>query len=342
MASVGHIAVGMLAARMYRQRRVPAWSSMASWSALSLLPDVDVVGFALGVEYGDPWGHRGATHSLAMSVALGCAIGLAARWIQRPVLRTALMASAVLASHGLLDAMTDGGLGCALLWPSDLTRYFAPWRPIPVAPIGMDFFSPSGGFVALTEVVLFSPVLLLAWRPWSIATKSAALFLVPWLLSVWFVSSGNPIREAVVGYMVREDTAYASGFSEKAFRAVAPGDSEDDVRHRLGAPLRETWLYAPKGQPFRSALERSATSLGDECLFVRFESGGVVKAQDPDVCRKVGVETGVSPADVARLLGPPPESCWEYTWSPGAAYFRFRAMCFQKGRVATLIRQWQR
>ena len=126
MASVGHIAVGMLAARRYRQGRVPGWSSMASWSALSLLPDVDVVGFALGVEYGDPWGHRGATHSLALSVALGCAIGLAARWFQRPVLRTALMASAVLASHGLLDTMTDGGLGCALLWPSDLTRYFAP------------------------------------------------------------------------------------------------------------------------------------------------------------------------------------------------------------------------
>ena len=40
--------------------------------------------------------------------------------------------------------MIDGGLGCALFWPFDLTRYFAPWRPIPVAPIGMDFFSPHG------------------------------------------------------------------------------------------------------------------------------------------------------------------------------------------------------
>ena len=341
MASVGHVAVGVLAARMCRQGRVLGWSSMASWSALSLLPDVDVVGFALGVEYGDPWGHRGATHSLALSVALGCAIGLAARWIQRPVLRTALLVSAVLASHGLPDTMTDGGLGCALLWPFDLTRYFAPWRPIPVAPIGADFFTPYGGFVALTEVVLFSPALLLAWRPRSLATKSAALFLVPWLLSVWFISSGNPIRDAVVGYIVREDTAYASGLSEEAFRAVGPGDSEDDVRHRLGAPFRETWLYTPKDQPFRAAAERSAASLVDECLFVRFETGGVVKAQDPDVCRKTGVDTGVSPADVARRLGPPSESCLEYSWSPGAAYFRLRAVCFVNGRVATLFRQWQ-
>ena len=33
-------------------------TSIAWWSALSLLPDADVIGFALGVEYGDPWGHR--------------------------------------------------------------------------------------------------------------------------------------------------------------------------------------------------------------------------------------------------------------------------------------------
>jgi inner membrane protein len=106
---------------------------MATWSALSLLPDVDVIGFALGVQYGDEWGHRGATHSLTFSIALGLAIGLAARWLNRSAVRTALAATAVLASHALLDTMTDGGLGCALLWPFDLTRYFAPWRPIPVA-----------------------------------------------------------------------------------------------------------------------------------------------------------------------------------------------------------------
>jgi inner membrane protein len=162
MASLGHVAVGMAAARIYQDGRVPRASSMAFWSALSLLPDVDVVGFALGVNYGDPWGHRGATHSLALSVALGVAIGLAARRLQRPTLRMALVATAVLASHPLLDTMTDGGLGCALLWPFDLTRYFAPWRPIPVAPIGVDFFSRYGGSVALVELVVFAPVLLFA------------------------------------------------------------------------------------------------------------------------------------------------------------------------------------
>jgi inner membrane protein len=51
---------------------------MAWWSALSLLPDADVVGFSLGLEYGDPWGHRGATHSLAFALAVAAIVGLAA------------------------------------------------------------------------------------------------------------------------------------------------------------------------------------------------------------------------------------------------------------------------
>src|SRR5438552_8880460 len=71
MASIGHVAIGMAAARVYE---APRWSSMAWSSALSLVPDADVVGFSLGVEYGDPSGHRGATHSLTFAIALadGC------------------------------------------------------------------------------------------------------------------------------------------------------------------------------------------------------------------------------------------------------------------------------
>ena len=164
MASIGHIAVGMAAARVYRGRAAPQWSSMAWWSALSLLPDADVIGFALGVEYADPWGHRGATHSLTFAMAIATALGLAAPRLRLPAWRTLAFAGVVLVSHGLLDTLTDGGLGSALLWPFDLTRYFAPWRPIPVAPIGLDFLSPYGLVVALTELVLFAPLVVFALR----------------------------------------------------------------------------------------------------------------------------------------------------------------------------------
>jgi len=71
----------------------------------------------------------------------------------------------VVASHPLLDCLTDGGLGCALLWPFSNERFFAPWRPIPVAPIGPAFLSARGLRIAVTEVVLMAPFLIYALWP---------------------------------------------------------------------------------------------------------------------------------------------------------------------------------
>jgi inner membrane protein len=135
------------------------------WSLLSLLPDGDVIGFPLGVAYGDEWGHRGATHSLAFAALGGVAVGLMARVWRLPALRTGVAAALVMASHPALDALTDGGLGCAFLWPVDLTRYFAPLTPIPVAPIGIAFFSSAGLAVAGTELVMFAPLFVYALWP---------------------------------------------------------------------------------------------------------------------------------------------------------------------------------
>lgn len=168
MASLGHIAVGMAAARFESRNPAvsrPSGAAMLFWSALSFLPDADVVGFGFGIAYGDPWGHRGATHSLMFSLALGIAVGLGARWFRRPPLRTGILATLVVASHALLDTLTNGGLGCALFWPFDLTRYFAPWQPIPVSPIGFGYLSAYGALVFVTELALFSPLLVYAvWR----------------------------------------------------------------------------------------------------------------------------------------------------------------------------------
>jgi inner membrane protein len=51
-----------------------------------------------------------------------------------------------------------------LLWPFTNARYFARWRPIPVAPIGEGMLSSRGGRVVLTELLQFGPVLL--WALW--------------------------------------------------------------------------------------------------------------------------------------------------------------------------------
>jgi inner membrane protein len=161
MASIGHVVVGLAAARFSRYGQATRWTPFSSavvWSGLSLLPDLDVIGFRLGVHYEDPWGHRGATHSLTFAVAVACVAFIVAKLARFPPLRTALTALVVVSSHALLDTLTDGGLGCALLWPFSNERFFAPWTPLPVAPIGRAFFSAEGLRVALVELAVLSPL----------------------------------------------------------------------------------------------------------------------------------------------------------------------------------------
>jgi inner membrane protein len=307
---------------------------MLGWSALSLLHDIDVVGFMRGVPYGAPWGHRGATHSLAFAIAGGVLVGVCARWFKRPVLRTMGVATLVLASHGLLDTMTDGGLGAALLWPFSLTRFFAPWRPIPVAPIGPDFFTPDGAIVALTEVALFLPLWLFAFR---FRMRTAAVAL--WGVAVWLLASTDPVRERIVGLMFPDDTRFAAGYSEDAFRTVTIGESEDAVRTGLGEPLNESLFYMPKGSSFRSAMEVSPARLPPDC-FGAFLKGGIVEDTAlHDQCREKGIVQGVGKADVLRVLGQPSESCAGYSESPSRGRFRMRMVCFLSGKVEIVFRR---
>ena len=205
MASLGHVAVGLAVARMYGSPAMARhrWlKAVVFWPLVSMLPDADVIGFAFGLRYEDEWGHRGATHSVAFSLGVGAAIGLAA-FLTLPAVRTGIAAvrtgiaaSLVLASHALLDTLTDGGLGCALLWPFDVTRYFAPWRPIPVAPIGLTFLSRYGMTVAAIEVVLFAPLFWLAFARWTSTTNRSnaaraslrALLVAVWLVAAWLLT----------------------------------------------------------------------------------------------------------------------------------------------------------
>ena len=122
----------------------------------AMLPDADVVGFAFGVGYGDMLGHRGLTHSLAFALVIGIVVvALAFRDVATFTRRWWSLVTyffVVTASHGALDAMTDGGLGVAFFAPFDPTRYFFPWRPIMVSPIGLGFFTGRGLEVVGSEI----------------------------------------------------------------------------------------------------------------------------------------------------------------------------------------------
>ena len=43
---------------------------------LSVLPDVDVVGYFYGIPYASPWGHRGFTHSFAFAFGIAFLLSL--------------------------------------------------------------------------------------------------------------------------------------------------------------------------------------------------------------------------------------------------------------------------
>lgn len=133
------------------------WRFWASAIVCSALPDVDVIGFSFGVRYGDLWGHRGMTHSILFAAVVGVAAGIwfGGSWAAR-IGQSALF-FLIMISHGLLDAMTNGGLGIAFFSPFDPTRYFLPWRPILVSPIGAGFFSERGVAVLWSELTWVWP-----------------------------------------------------------------------------------------------------------------------------------------------------------------------------------------
>ena len=181
MASAfSHAALGATLGKLLLPNRQhwPYWMAAALCAAL---PDVDSVGYRLGVPYDSLWGHRGLTHSLlaaAAVAALGTLLGRLARPARRPAAgRLALLLFLATASHGLLDALTTGGLGVAFFSPWHPERYFFPFRPIKVSPLSIrGFFRMKGLRVLVSEAVWVGLpcLLLLLGQRWTRAAASAA------------------------------------------------------------------------------------------------------------------------------------------------------------------------
>lgn len=126
-------------------------------AACAVLPDVDVFGGAIGIPFWSPFGHRGLTHSLMFAAALAAVVALGCRWPRAGVSRGRLWLYLFLAttSHGVLDAMTNGGPGIAFFAPLTDTRYFFPFRPILVSPIGIPAFFSEWGLRVLQNEALW-------------------------------------------------------------------------------------------------------------------------------------------------------------------------------------------
>ena len=119
---------------------------MVYGAAVAVLPDLDSIGYSHGIPYDSLLGHRGLTHSIIFAMAMALAVVSIDQQVARPFrLRAWTFLFVAGISHGVLDAMTTGGLGVAFLAPFDNSRFFFPWRPIPVSPLNMRrFFSSQG------------------------------------------------------------------------------------------------------------------------------------------------------------------------------------------------------
>ena len=158
MASIfGHALVGWSISSENKKKNIGLLIFLAIVSAI--IPDADVISFSYNIPYESMFGHRGITHSIFFAIIWSLLISMFFKSHKIVVFSIIFLATV---SHSLLDAMTTGGLGVAFFAPFSDERYFFPFRPIQVSPLGVaNFFSKWGLMVIKSELIWIGiPVLL--------------------------------------------------------------------------------------------------------------------------------------------------------------------------------------
>lgn len=151
---VTHLAPALALGAGLGLNRVPP-RLLAAAAFFAVAPDLDVIGFRLGISYADLAGHRGISHSLAAAFISGGLGALAAPFLRCGRLTAFSLIFLAIASHIALDAATTGGLGVAAFWPLSEERYFLPWRPIRVSPFDPRAFLGSRGLEVIRSELLW-------------------------------------------------------------------------------------------------------------------------------------------------------------------------------------------
>lgn len=156
-----HCFLGFLGARSAAMWRL--WPLSLFCAAL---PDIDGVIPRLAARLfhahlsGMLWSHRGFSHSLFFALLAGTLAALYARKVLRcdrslPFL--GLYFLAITASHGLIDAITNGGEGIMFLAPFYSERYACPFAPVPAL--------RARQWLGAQGVITFGRELLWIWLP---------------------------------------------------------------------------------------------------------------------------------------------------------------------------------
>ena len=125
-----HMLLPLAATVAFVRRPVP-WKMVIVAVIASGAPDIDgLFKHFLHVPENSIYAHRGALHSIFAALTVGLIAALFHRRLEVRPLTAAVVVSAAMASHGILDMMTDSGQAVAYLWPLSSVRLFADWRPI--------------------------------------------------------------------------------------------------------------------------------------------------------------------------------------------------------------------
>ena len=144
----------------------------------SILPDLDVLAFNFGIPYEAVMGHRGFTHSVLFAVLVALVFRYGSTMGRERPWTTLLFLFGATISHGVLDAMTNGGLGVGFMTPFTTRRYFLPARWIEVSPIGVSFFSLRGWMVIKSELLtVWLPCLVVALLGYSLRSHARKICL---------------------------------------------------------------------------------------------------------------------------------------------------------------------
>ena len=154
---ITHSVVGLAAGKVLGLPKLPKHFWLLTFIS-TILPDADVLGFSFGIPYNDFFGHRGFFHSIPFAFVWSLVVVSGFYWREGFFSRKWLILLGyffvLTSSHGLLDACTNGGEGIALFSPFDDTRYFLPFTPIQVSPIGIrSFLSEWGVRTLISEAV---------------------------------------------------------------------------------------------------------------------------------------------------------------------------------------------
>lgn len=163
-SSFGHAAVAITASR-FLPKKLRTKTVILLGIISSIIPDADVIAFRFGIPYEHFIGHRGFTHSIFFAMLWSYLL----LWLfhrkeeASSKKKLGIFYFVCIGTHGILDAMTTGGKGIALLSPIDNERYFLPWQVIQVSPLGIErFFSSWGVEVLMSEAVFIGlPCVLL-------------------------------------------------------------------------------------------------------------------------------------------------------------------------------------